>query len=50
MVFTAVEALVDDANVLGGSSGWGVWLTIVASFGLGGLAVVASIHELRRPG
>ncbi len=50
MVFTAVENVVDDGEVLGGSSGWGVWLTIGASVLLGGVAMAAAARKLRAPG
>lgn len=39
MASTAIEALVDDSDVLGGSSGWGVWLTLAMSLALCGAAV-----------
>jgi hypothetical protein len=29
--YTALDNLIDDGDVLGGSSGWGIWLTIVAA-------------------
>jgi len=32
--------------VLGGSSGWGVWLTIVASAGLAATAVAGAVGRL----
>ena len=38
MIYGAATSLADDGSVLGGSPGWGVWLTIVAS---GGLALTA---------
>ena len=47
MVFTAVENVVDDGDVLGGSSGWGVWLTIVASTALAAAAVYSAVERLR---
>jgi len=47
MVFTAVENVVDDGDVLGGSSGWGVWLTIVASAALAAAAVYSAVERLR---
>ena len=49
MVFTAVENVLDDRTVLGGRSGWGVWLTIAASVLLGGVAVAAALRKLRSP-
>jgi cardiolipin synthase len=47
VLFTAIENVVDDNSVLGGSSGWGVWLTIVASTVLAGAALVAAVRRLR---
>ncbi len=47
MIFTAAENVVDDNAVLGGSSGWGVWLTIAASAGLAGAALYAVVRRLR---
>jgi hypothetical protein len=47
MLFTAVENVVDDGDVLGGSSGWGVWLTIVASAVLAGVAVYSAVERIR---
>jgi hypothetical protein len=46
MIYTAVENVVDDGDVLGGSSGWGVWLTIGASAALGAVGVVAAFRKL----
>ena len=45
MAFTAIESLVDDGDVLGGSSGWGVWLTIVASSLLVGTAIAVAFRR-----
>ena len=47
IVFTAVESLVDDDAVLGGGSGWGLWLTIAAGVLLGGTALLATIGRAR---
>jgi hypothetical protein len=47
MVFTAVENVVDDGDVLGGRSGWGVWLTIAASATLAGAAIYAALGRVR---
>ncbi len=38
MIFTAVHDVVNDGDVIGGSSGWGVWLTVAASAVLAGCA------------
>jgi hypothetical protein len=46
MVYTAVENIVDDNAVLGGGSGWGVWLTIAASVALGGAAIFGVVRRL----
>jgi cardiolipin synthase len=47
MTFIAVENVVDDGDVLGGSSGWGVWLSIASSVVLGGAAVVAAVRRVQ---
>jgi cardiolipin synthase len=47
MLFTAVENIVDDGEVLGGSSGWGAWLTVAASAVLAGAALFVAIQRLR---
>ena len=47
MVFTALENVADDGDVIGGRSGWGVWLTIVASLVLGATALAAAALTLR---
>jgi len=47
MIFTAVENVVDDNDVMGGSSGWGVWLAIAASAMLSGAAVYAAVMRVR---
>jgi len=45
--FTAVSNLLDDADGLGGSSGWGVWLTIAGATVLVGAALAAAAERLR---
>jgi len=45
MMLTAVEDLSDD--VLGGRSGWGIWLTIAASSVLAGVAVYSGVKRVR---
>ena len=45
MVSTAVHDVVEDSDVLGGSAGWGVWLTIAASVLLAGSAVLAAVRR-----
>ena len=47
MLFTAIENVVQDGDVLGGRSGWGVWLSVAASLILGGVAVLAAFRGLR---
>ena len=47
MVLTAVDDVVNDGDVFGGSSGWGVWLTIAASGALGAVALYAAGLRLR---
>lgn len=46
VLFTAVSDLVDDADGLGGRSGWGIWLTIAASALLGVAALAAAAQRL----
>jgi hypothetical protein len=46
MAFTAIEDLVNDSAALGGSAGWGVWLTIAASVLLGGAALAVGAGRL----
>jgi hypothetical protein len=45
MTYGAWTSIDQDGSVLGGSSGWGVWLTIVASGALAVLAVVAAVRR-----
>jgi hypothetical protein len=49
MTYGAVESLADDGSVLGGSSGWGVWLTTAASVALALAAVAAATRRLAPP-
>jgi hypothetical protein len=46
MILTAVEDLSSD-DVLGGSPGWGIWLTIAASSALAGVAVYSGVERVR---
>ena len=46
MLLTAIDDVVSDADVLGGSSGWGVWLTIAASGALAAVAVYSGVVRL----
>ena len=45
MIVTAIEDITDD--VVGGSSGWGVWLTVAAASGLACVAVYSAVARLR---
>ena len=45
MTYGAWTSLNDDGSTIGGSSGWGVWLTIVASAALAVLALFAAVHR-----
>jgi hypothetical protein len=47
LVLGAVDAVANDGSVLGGRSGWGVWLTVAASAALAVAAVLAAIRRLR---
>lgn len=47
MLYTALADLVGDHSVLGGSAGWGIWLTIVASLVLGIAALIAAERRIR---
>ena len=47
MISTALEDVVHDNDVIGGSSGWGVWLTVAASAVLAGAALLAAVRRLR---
>ena len=47
MISTAVHDVLDDDDVLHGSSGWGVWLTVAASVVLAGCAVVVAVRRVR---
>jgi len=49
MTYGAVTSLADDGSVLGGSSGWGVWLTTAASVTLGLLAVGGATRRIAAP-
>jgi hypothetical protein len=48
MISTVVHDVVNDGDAIGGSSGWGVWLTVAASIGLGGCAVLAAVLRVRQ--
>jgi hypothetical protein len=46
MTYGAATSLADDGAMLGGSSGWGVWLTVVASGALAVTAVAAAVERV----
>ena len=47
MLYGAVVSLAEDGAVLGGRSGWGVWLTTVASACVAALAVAGAGQRFR---
>ena len=47
MLLGAAQSVLDDGDVLGGSSGWGVWLTIAASSALACVTVYAAVTRIR---
>jgi acyl-[acyl carrier protein]--UDP-N-acetylglucosamine O-acyltransferase len=47
MIVAAVHDVVNDNAVIGGSSGWGIWLTVAASAVLAGCAAVAAVRRVR---
>ena len=47
---TAVHDVVEDDDVIGGSAGWGVWLTIAASVLLAASAILAAVSRVRTHG
>ena len=47
MTYAAMLGLLGDGSILGGSSSWGVWLTVVASAGLALAAVAAALGRVR---
>jgi hypothetical protein len=48
MLGSTIQDLRGDNAVLGGSSGWGIWLTIAASGFLAGAAVFAVVDRYRK--
>lgn len=50
MISTAAVDIANDDEVVGGSSGWGVWLTIAALAVLAAAAVVAAMRRIRPAG
>ena len=47
MAYGVATSVADDGSVIGGSSGWGVWVTMIASAALAGLAVAAAVRRVR---
>lgn len=43
-LYFVVDNLLDDRAAVGGSSGWGIWLTLLAALALGVLAVLAAVR------
>jgi hypothetical protein len=44
MIYFTVRNFLDDRDVLGGSSGWGIWLTIVAGVVLAGTSLAVAVR------
>ena len=49
MIATAGQDVASGDNVLGGSSGWGVWLTVAAAVVLAGAGVLVAVRRVLRP-
>ena len=49
MISTAVQDAVKDNAVVGGRSGWGLWLTLAASVVLASVAVRTAVRRIRAP-
>ena len=47
ILWTAVEGLLDNRDVLGGSTGWGLWLTILAALTLAAAALVVAVQRVQ---
>ena len=47
MLATPIQDLLDQNSVVGGSAGWGLWLTVAASAVLGGAAIYSAVENLR---
>ena len=45
ILWTAVEGLLDNQDVLGGSTGWGLWLTILAALTLAAAALLVAVRR-----
>jgi hypothetical protein len=48
MLYTALSDLLDDRSVHAGSSGWGIWLTIVMSGVLVAAAIVGAVERISK--
>ena len=48
ILWTAVEGLLDNRDVLGGSTGWGLWLTILAALTLAAAALLVAVRRVHR--
>ena len=46
ILWTAVEGLLDNQDVLGGSTGWGLWLTILAALTLAAVALFVAARRV----
>ena len=47
MLTTAIHDVTSGNDVLGGSAGWGVWLTVAASVVLAACAILAAVSRVR---
>ena len=45
IVYFAVRNLLDDRQVAGGSSGWGIWLTIVSGVVVAGTSLAVALRR-----
>ena len=50
ILWTAVEGLLDNRDVLGGSTGWGLWLTILAGLTLAAAALLVAVGRVQGQG
>jgi len=49
MISTAVQDAVNDNAVVGGRSGWGLWLTVASSVVLAAAAIRTAVRRIRAP-
>jgi hypothetical protein len=47
LISAAIHDIVNDNAAIGGSSGWGIWLTIAASVVLAGCALIVAVRRVR---